>query len=598
MSGRKTVKIKVWGIVQGVGFRPFVAKLADRLGMKGEVLNIGGLVDIVLTDTSDRIEAFLSALKKEKPVPAEIVHIRIQEEELRGFSGFTIRDSDEGDDEAAMIPADLAICSSCLAELQDPENPRYMHPFISCMECGPRYTIIDRIPYDRENTAMIDFPMCDFCHGEYTDRQDRRYHAQTISCHDCGPMLEYRLTEGKKGPREAASIGVIGMNVDERIMERAVSPVLKAFLLIREGKIIAVKGVGGYNFVCSPFHEEAVKSLRKLKLREEKPFAVMFRDMEQIREYCNVSHEEEELLLSSAKPIVLLERKQRQDCGDGDPGFESRSICREVYRTSRYIGAFLPSMGVQDMLIQWSGPLIMTSANLSDMPIIKDDREMFGLQDLLAQREAGGELEPGEAQELLGAVIYNERRIHIRLDDSVVRVIDGQPQMIRRSKGYAPVPLYINNRLSKKDMILATGGQLKSAFSLSKGPFAYVSQYFGDLDSREACEIYKENVERMSELFRISPRLVVSDLHPLYFTTEYAGNYAGHKGIEQLKVQHHHAHVASVMAEHDLLGPVIGVSFDGTGYGTDGAIWGGEFLICQDADFRRAAHLEYVEMLG
>lgn len=594
MSIRKTVKIKIWGIVQGVGFRPFVAKLADRFGMKGEVLNIGGLVDIVLTDTPDRIEAFLSALKSEKPGPAEIVHIKVQEEELREFDRFTILDSDEGDDEAAMIPADLSICDHCLSELQDPENPRYMHPFISCMECGPRYTIIDRIPYDRENTAMIDFPMCDFCHGEYTNRQDRRYHAQTISCHDCGPMLEYRLSERKDDRCEAASIGVIGIQANEKIMERAVYPVAQAALLILQGKIIALKGVGGYNFVCSPFDEMAVKKLRRLKIREEKPFAVMFRDMEQIRKYCHVSPEEEALLLSSARPIILLERKTTSQPSavqsGGSSGKPEKEISEEVYKTSRFIGAFLPSMGAQFMLLDICGPLIVTSANLSDMPIIKDDEEMFRLQASLG-------FEP-DGEKLLSAVFYNTRGIRIRLDDSVARVIDGQPQMIRRSKGYAPVPLYINNKLNKEDMILAAGGQLKSSFALSKGPFAYVSQYFGDLDSREAGDIYEENVEWMSRLFRIQPQLVVSDLHPLYFTSEFARAYSEKHGIKLLAVQHHHAHVASVMAEHDLPGPVIGVSFDGTGYGTDGAIWGGEFLLCHDTEFRRAAHLEYVRMLG
>ena len=585
MSDRKTVKIKIWGIVQGVGFRPFVAKLADRLGMKGEVLNIGGLVDVILTDTPERLQFFLESLKEEKPLPAEIVHIKIEELESREFDSFTILESDEGDDEAAMIPADLSICPDCLAELQDPSNPRYMHPFISCMVCGPRYTIIDKIPYDRENTTMIEFPMCDFCHKEYTDRQDRRYHAQTISCHDCGPMLEYKLTEKKYG-KEAASIGIIGIEADKKIMDRAILPVALASSFIQNGKIIALKGVGGYNFVCNPFHEDMVKDLRRLKIREEKPFAVMFRDIEQIKEHCHVSAEEEELLLSNAKPIVLLERKQSID-NEQD---EKKAISREVYKTSRFIGAFLPSMGVQYMLIDLCGPLIMTSANLSDMPIIKDDEEMFELQEKL-------EWEPN-GEKLLAAVFYNERKIRIRLDDSVVRVIDGQPQMIRRSKGYAPVPLYINNKLTKKDMIFATGGQLKSSFSLSKGPFAYISQYFGDLDSREAGQVYQDNVERMGELFRIQPKLIVSDLHPLYFTTQYAEEYAKEYGAELLKVQHHHAHIASVMAEHELQEPVIGVSFDGTGYGTDGAIWGGEFLICEGADFERAGHLEYIKMLG
>ena len=239
MSDRKTMKIKIWGIVQGVGFRPFVAKLADRLGMKGEVLNIGGLVDIILTDTPDRIEAFIAALKREKPLPAEIVHIKIEALEPCDFDSFTILDSGEGDDEAAMIPADLSICPDCLAELRDPQNPRYMHPFISCMVCGPRYTIIDKIPYDRDNTAMIDFPMCDFCHGEYTDRKDRRYHAQTISCHDCGPMLEYRLTVNCNGPVSAT---IIGLDTDKKIMDRAVNPIMLAASLIDYGKIIALKG--------------------------------------------------------------------------------------------------------------------------------------------------------------------------------------------------------------------------------------------------------------------------------------------------------------------------------------------------------------------
>lgn len=525
-----TQRIKLWGIVQGVGFRPFVAKIADRMNMKGQVLNIGGLVEIMVTDFPEKIDGFIETIEREKPAPAEIVHIKRRTEPFKSFHAFTILDSGRGDDEAAMIPADLAVCPHCLEEMQDPQNPRYKHPFISCMVCGPRYTIIDRIPYDRENTTMVDFPMCDFCKEEYTNLHDRRYHAQTISCHDCGPMLSMSLEEGAR--------------------------------LLKEGQVIAFKSMGGYNLICDPFHDNAVAKLREIKKREQKPFAVMFRSIEQIKEYCFVSSVEERLLSSAARPILLLEHKP--------------SLSKEIEK-SRFIGSFLPSMGAQYLLLDKISPLIVTSANLSDMPIIKDDQEMERLM---------------ERQPLIKGVISNKRRIQVRMDDSVVRAIDGQPQMIRRSKGYAPVPLYVNTGFDGQ--ILATGGQLKNSFALTKGPFVYMSQYFGDMDSVENQRIYEENTKRMAQLFRIQPEAVVCDLHPLYYTTAFAEKL----GLPLIKVQHHHAHTASVMAEHNLEGKVIGVSFDGTGYGTDGAIWGGEFLLCEKEKAQRMNHLRYVKMLG
>ena len=540
MNEKVTKRIRLWGIVQGVGFRPFVAKIADRMGMKGEVLNIGGLVEITVTDTQERIDGFVSAIEQEKPVPAEIVHIRITDEEYRDFDRFTILNSDDGDDEAAMIPADLAVCPNCLEELYEEGNPRYGHPFISCMVCGPRYTIIDRIPYDRHNTTMIDFPMCDFCESEYTELTDRRYHAQTVSCHDCGPQLSM-------SPDEAAG-------------------------MLRDGHVLAFKSMGGYNLICDPHNDEAVAKLRQIKKREQKPFAIMFRNIEQVREYCYTTEAEEKLLASSARPILLLEHRTS----------ESAEINK-----SRFIGSFLPSMGAQYLLLDRISPLIVTSANLSSMPIIKDDEEMAAMMD---------------REPLISGVVSNERRIQVRVDDSVARVIDGQPQMIRRSKGYAPVPLYVGTK--EKLQILAAGSQLKNSFALTKGPFVYVSQFFGDMDSMENQAVYEENVDRMAELFRIKPEMVVCDMHPLYYTTEFAKRYAAAHGIAEnaalpvLQVQHHHAHVASVMAEHDLQGPVIGVSFDGTGYGTDGAIWGGEFLLCEGGRFERKDHLRYVKMLG
>ncbi len=620
MNARITEKIKLWGIVQGVGFRPFVAKCADKYGIKGEVLNIGGLVDIIVTDTKERIDAFVEAIKREKPAPAEIVHIkrevlgRENDGGFREFDSFTILRSDAGDDEAAMIPADLSICPDCLAELEDEKNPRYRHPFISCMVCGPRYTVIDRIPYDRENTAMIDWPMCEFCEGEYTDRNDRRYHAQTISCHECGPYLRFRVNGS-----------------DEEITKDDEGILAAVCELLHQGKVLAMKGVGGYNLIADPFSAQAVKSLREIKMREQKPFAVMFRDTDEVKKFCRMSKEEENLIKSSAKPIILLEHKSPEEiisalgwkdskfvgdldtktCGLGNVRTDSRPDLSDIEK-SRFIGSFLPSMGAQYMLLKMYGrPLIVTSANLSDMPIIKDDEEMF----LMMSRKP-----------LIAACLYNERDIRVRVDDSVVRVIDGQPQMIRRSKGYAPVPLFIadadtdeeaegekRNTDSKKDidkslMILAAGGQLKNSFALSKGQFSYVSQYFGDLDSAENRALYEKNVERMKELFRIEPCAVACDLHPLYYTTQFAEHYAQRhanssdgneaSALPIIRVQHHHAHVASVMAEHNINDTVIGVSMDGTGYGTDGNIWGGEFLVCRRGEFERAAHIKYVNMIG
>lgn len=546
----QTERITIWGIVQGVGFRPFIAKLGDELGMKGVVRNAGGLVEVVVTDTEERIDAFVAALEAQKPQPAEIVHIRREKRPFAAFEGFAIAVSGEIDDEAPMIPADLALCPDCFKDLNDKENPRYRHPFISCMACGPRYTIIDKIPYDRDNTAMVDFPMCDFCTSEYTDRKGRRFHAQTISCHHCGPQLKMYGS----GLQKDAAVG-------------------KAVDLIKDGQIIAVKGVGGYNFIASPFCHEAVVRLRELKGREEKPFAVMFYDEAEIREYCKVTEEESALLNSAARPIVLLETKKQ-------------AFSPEVNKTSRYTGSFLPSMGLQYLLIEACGPLIVTSGNLSDMPMIRKDRDMFNLYE--------------EKKDLLAAVFYHDRDIRLVVDDSVVRVIDHQPQMIRRAKGYAPVPLFIAGDvpLEKEDQILALGGQLKAAFTLSKGHFAYVSQFFGDLDAEEIRANYVENIESLKTLFHIRPKLLVTDMHPLYFTYDFAKEYGKKHEIPILRVQHHHAHVASVMAEHDLKGDVIGVSFDGTGYGDDGTIWGGEFFVCNGAKYLRVAHLQTIPMIG
>ena len=572
MAAEQSERIKLWGIVQGVGFRPYVAKTAAQLGMKGQVLNIGGLVEITVTDTPLRITEFIDTLIKNKPVPAEIVHIKRESVSYREFDSFTIIKSGAGDDEAAMLPSDLAICPDCLQELYDSENPRYRHPFISCMVCGPRYTIIDRIPYDRENTSMVDFPMCSFCESQYTALNDRRYHAQTISCHECGPQLIWKENQhhapdsgidqiSGSGDFSSASCKAAHIRRDAAVLDHAAE-------ILRSGGVIAFKSVGGYNLLADPLNDEAVTRLRKIKNREAKPFAVMFRDTDQIKEFCFVNDTEEKLLNSSARPIILLEH---------------RDLPYDEIRRSRFIGSFLPSFAAQYMLLDRISPLIFTSANLSDMPMIKDESEMEAMM---------------AANPLIDGMIYNTRQIRVRADDSVVRVIDDQPQMIRRSKGYVPVPLYIDSAPSGKTMIFAAGSQLKNSFALTKGPFTYISQFFGDMDTVENQQLYENNVSRLKELFRVRPEAVVCDMHPLYYTTVFAEKYAEEDGLPLIQVQHHHAHVASVMAENDLKGKVIGVSFDGTGYGTDGHIWGGEFFLCENGDAKRMSHLKYIDMIG
>lgn len=538
-----TIELKIGGIVQGVGFRPFAAKLADSMRVTGWVKNVGGQVVIKATGCRKDLDSFVRNLKAKKPLPSEILHIQLSHVDFEPFKRFSIINSGLGSDEAVMISPDLAVCSDCLSEMRNSDDIRYQHPFISCMACGPRYTIIDALPYDRANTSMVDFPMCAVCEKEYGERKDRRYHAQTISCHDCGPVLLAKTRDNR------AFVGTEALN--------------EAVRLLKSGEIIAVKGVGGYHFFCTPFSDNAAKRLRALKNREQKPFAVMFRDIPEIDDYCVYSEAEKACLTSSARPIVLLKRK-----------FNAFSF--EVCKTSRFVGTFLPSMGLHWLLTDACGPLIATSANISDRPLIKDEYEIFEMM----QKET-----------MLAGVFYNERKIRVPLDDSVIRLVHDVPQMIRRGKGYVPSPIFIGEG---DYQILAAGGQLKSAFCLTKGGFAYMSQFLGDLDSLENYHLYEDSVGRMKKLFKISPKLAVCDSHPLYAATDYAKKL----GIPTLEIQHHHAHVASVMAEHHLKDSVLGVAFDGTGYGTDGAVWGGEFLICEGDRFKRAAHLEYVDMLG
>lgn len=538
-------------MVQGVGFRPLVYRLAHKSGVRGTVRNVGGYVEILAQGSGEEIAAFIQAIKAAKGRGCEILKLEAEDDAAYSeYSEFVIIGSKESD-EVSVIPPDLPLCPECAEELDMPVNRRFQNPFISCMSCGPRYTIIEALPYDRQSTVMKDFKMCEACQKEYTEPFNRRFHAQTISCNDCGPYLILKERARSDAGIEAASF------INQEAFDRAAN-------ILIQGGILAVKGIGGYHFVCSPFLEETVKRLRLLKGREEKPFAVMFPSIGSAEGFCMASEEERALLSSVARPIVLLLQK-------------SNTMAPSTNKASLYCGAFLPYTPLQLMLTKKCGPLIMTSANLSDRPIIREDKEILEFK------------APG-----LSGILFNTRRILRSVDDSVAKVIDKKPQLIRRSRGYVPYPVFLPMDLPSGGAIFAAGGDLKAAYCLYERGKAVVSQYFGDLEEASVMQEYKNSYADLTKLLHIRPELAVCDMHPNYHSVRFAREL----GLPVLPVQHHHAHIASVMAEHALDGRVIGVAFDGTGYGTDGSIWGSEFLICEGAGFIRAAHLSYQRILG
>ncbi len=540
-----TSLISVLGVVQGVGYRPFVVRLANKLNIKGTVMNSGGIVRIVAFGKNEAMNKFICGLTKKLPRGSDVTRIITEFLPEQSYEKFEIVPSDYSVYEIPLIPTDLPICKGCEKELNDPQNRRYRYPFISCVACGPRYTIINSLPYDRENTTMNDFSVCPQCGHEYIDEDDsRRRHAQTISCQDCGPQL-ILCTSGEVFQKDEA-------------LEKGIE-------LLKQGKVLAVKGIGGYQFACLPTDTVAVKNLRLLKHRDRKPFAVMFPRLGVLKKYCEVSEPEENLLISSARPIVLLNKKKDK-------------FCPEVSGESRFIGAFLAYTPLHLLLTDACGPLVMTSGNLTSEPIITSDDDMLKLR-----------------SPYLGGVLYNIRGIVTPMDDSVARIISGKTQLIRRSRGYAPLPVMLKD--SSKQTILATGGDLKSSFCFYNNDRAYISQYFGDMENYLVALAYKENITRMTEIFGMKPDIIACDLHPRYITSGIAEDYAMIKNIKKIEIQHHHAHAASVMAENNL-SSCIGVVFDGTGYGLDGAVWGGEILLCKDTEFERQAHLKYIKLCG
>lgn len=544
--------IRISGLVQGVGYRPFVAERAQLYNIKGWVRNTQGIVTIMATGNPDDLLHFKAELAA-GPIGSKVMKLEAEKSALRKFHDFVIEDSNLcPQPEIPYIPPDLPTCDKCAAELADVANRRYRHPFISCTSCGPRYSIIDGLPYDRCNTVMKDFNMCNECTHDYNGGM--RHYAQTIGCHYCGPKLNWSVAGNSER-------GVI--NFDGRT---DIDCIEKVVVHLQNGGIAAIKDIGGYHLTCLPDNSNAVNTLRELKAREGKPFAVMFHDVDTIREYCYVDLQEEQELLSKARPIVLL--KHRED---------GRQFEHGVCVNSPEVGCMLPSNPVQIMLARALGNLVMTSANISGGLIITDND--------LIEKWISERLERLDNRDICGILSHN-RGIITPLDDSVVRMVAGRRQMIRRARGFVPEPV----KAFVGAGIHAAGGDLKSVFCYTDEGRAYLSQQFGDLEEESCLKEYnKENI-RMQKLFGFEPKINAVDLHPKYLSAQIAER-------ADYRIQHHKAHIASVIAEHELRCNIIGIAFDGTGYGDDGNVWGSEFFI-YNSEFHRVAHLKAVALLG
>ena len=553
MAKKKTQRLTIWGIHPNGEFDDFVASVANESGICGSFKKKGGLIELTVTDIEKKINEFFSKILSEKPTSVEIIYKTIDSVEFREFSEFDMT-SCNFSSRPLLIEADKGICDDCIAELNDSYDRHYRHPFISCKYCGTRYSIIKGFPITRENTTFGAFDMCENCSHEYIDLSNRRYNAHTIACNNCGPSMTSRLnTVPKAGKTE----------------------LLKASSLLKEGRVIAYQGRGGMFLAANPFDRKAAQDLRTVKNRPTKQFAVMFKELSEVKKYCLVNETEEKLLKSSARPVVLLERKTLSEMEDIKP--------RNYTEFTRYsmMGVRLPVTGTEYLLLdELNFPIMITSANKNGDPIITDEHKVIEMLD---------------EQPLITEAFFDDIKITTPVEDSAVRLIDGVPTIKRRAGGYAPEPICINGC---EGMIFAAGAQRSSAFALSNGSNVYMSQYLGSLHNELTQKVYLETLSRLSSLLNISPEIVVCDLHPDITATQIAKNTAEEFGVELMQVQHQHAHAAGVVAEHDLRGDVIGVVFDNTGYGTDDAIWGGEFLLLHGCEFERISHLKYVDMLG
>ncbi|WP_127358303.1 carbamoyltransferase HypF [Actinacidiphila soli] len=543
-------RVTVRGVVQGVGFRPFLYTLATGLGLAGHVTNTGEGVVAEVEGAPAAVGLFCDGIVAGAPPLAVVESVDHRELAPQGGAGFAIVASHSNGPARTLVSPDVATCAACLGELADPADRRHRHPFITCTHCGPRFTIVTGLPYDRAHTTMAGFPMCGACAREYTDPSDRRFHAQPVACHDCGPRLRLLPTAG---PDPA-------------------DPVAEARRMLADGAILAIKGLGGYHLACDATNSRAVELLRRRKARGDKPFALMVRDIAEVEQLAHVGPEERELLTGAVRPIVLLRRRGGANRLDA------------VAPGSPDLGVMLPYTPVHHLLLGLPGDpagprlLVMTSGNLAGEPIVTDDAEAL---DRLAH--------------LADAWLTHDRPIHVPCDDSVVRVCDGEPLLVRRARGYAPLPITLPLPVRPA---LAAGGDLKNAFCLAEGRRAWLSAHIGDMDDLATQQAFERAEQQLETITGVRPGLLSADQHPGYRSAQWALRNA--EGRPVVRVQHHHAHIGAAMAEHGLDGgrQVIGVAFDGTGYGDDGAVWGGEFLLADYDGYRRFAHLAYVPLAG
>ena len=538
---------RVSGIVQGVGFRPFVYRLAAHYGLAGWVLNDSAGVGIEAEGTAAALDAFAEALYAEAPLAASVTAVTFTERPPMGETGFRILQSPAGTRARTLVSPDLAVCADCRREILSREDRRHGYAFTNCTNCGPRYSIIKGVPYDRPLTSMASFRMCPACQHEYDDPADRRFHAQPNACADCGPA--YRLLVGG-----AAEEG---------------EPLARAREIVAAGGIVAVKGVGGYHLACDARSDAAVRRLRGRKHREAKALAVMAGAMELVRSLCVVSDEEERWLMSPAAPIVLLRR--RVDALD--------AAAEEVAPGNAYLGVLLPYAPVHLLLLDAAALWVMTSANLSGEPIIYED-------DIAVRGLAG----------IADAILVHNREIVHRVDDSVLRMTAGGRQIVRRSRGFAPTPLVLP--FAKERAVLAGGAELKNTFCLTRRQEAFLSEHIGDLTEHSVRASYEATIAHYEQFFAVRPEVLAADLHPAYLSGQYMAARAAREGLPLVRVQHHHAHIAAVLAEHACHARVLGVALDGTGYGADGTAWGGEFMVADMADYERRAHFADLPLPG